>query len=77
VSLCSVWDSLLWVCGSEFVLCLVQIGACLEIECLFCVWDSVQRVWGIDFFCVCERLGRVGGSDFVLCVGRFGVGMGE
>ena len=55
MSLCCVWDSLLWVCGSEFVLCFLQIGACLEIESVCRVWDSVQRVWGIGFLlCVVE-----------------------
>ena len=57
MSLCCVWYSLLLVCAFEFVLCLVQIGAHLEIEIAYCVWDSFQRVWGIDF---------------LLCVGEFG-----
>ena len=60
--LCCVWDSLLWVCWSEFVLCFVQIGARLEIEFACCLWDSFQRCLGIDF---------------LLCVGEFGAGLGE
>jgi len=44
------------------VLCLVQIGACLEIESVCRVWDTFQRVWGINF---------------LLCVVEFGAGLGE
>ena len=62
MSLCCVWYSLLLVCAFEFVLCLVQIGACLEKESVCCVCYSVQRVWGIDF---------------LLCVREFGAGVGE
>ena len=62
MSLCCVWDSLLFVCGNEFVLCVGQFGACLERVILCCLWDSLGRVWGIDF---------------VLCVGEFGAGLGE
>jgi len=29
VSLCCVWDSLVWDWGSECVLCVGQFGACL------------------------------------------------
>jgi len=46
VSLCCVWDSLLFVCGNEFVLCVGQFGACLEIVIVCCVWDSLERVLG-------------------------------
>jgi len=41
------------------------------------VWDSLERDWGIDFCCVWESLWRVSRSEFVLCVGQFGVGLGE
>ena len=47
-----MWESLGRDLGIEIVLSLVQIGACLEIESVCRVWDSVQRVWGIDFCCV-------------------------
>jgi len=62
VNLCCVWDSLLWVCGSECVMSVVQFGACLEIVRVCCVWESLEWVWGIDF---------------VLCVGKFEAGLGQ
>jgi len=50
-----VWGSYLWDCGSECVLCVGQFGACLEIVSVCCVWDSLERVWWIDFeLCVGE-----------------------
>ena len=55
-------DSLVWIWGTEFVLCVGQFGACLEIVSVCCVWDSLERDWGIDF---------------VLCVGEFGAGFEE
>ena len=72
-----MWDSLVWIWGSEFVLCVGQFGSCLEIKSVCCVWESLERDWGIDFCCVWESLGRVWGDEFVLCVGQFGVGLGE
>ena len=37
VSVCCVWDRLVWVCGSECVLCLVQFGVGLwEWLCAVC-----------------------------------------
>jgi len=32
---------------------------------------------GVSLCCVWESLWRVSGSEFVLCVGQFGVGLGE
>jgi len=34
-------------------------------------------IGGVSLCCVWDSLGRVWGSDFVLCVGAFGVGLGE
>jgi len=34
---CCVWNSLVWVCGSEFVLCVGQYGLVCGSECLLCV----------------------------------------
>jgi len=62
VSLCRVWESLMWVCGSECLLCVGQFGVGLWGMSLCCVWDSLVWVWG---------------SKFVLCVGQFGAGLGE
>ena len=39
-----------------------QFVSCLEIEIVCCVWDSLERVWGIDF---------------ELCVGEFEACLGE
>ena len=62
VSLCCVWDSVVWVWGSEYVLCVGQFGAGLgERVCAVC-----GRVWGGN-----------GGVYFVLCVVEFCVGLGE
>ena len=62
VSLCCVWDSLEWVCGSECVLCVEQF-----------VVDS----WGVSVCCAWDSLEWVCGSECLLCVGQFGVGLGE
>ena len=37
VSLCRVWESLMWVCGSECVLCGGEFGAGLRVNFLLCV----------------------------------------
>ena len=45
--MCLVWDSLVWVWGSECVLCgrvwcgFVGVSVC-------CVWDSLERVYGSE-----------------------------
>jgi len=59
---CCVWNSLVWVCGSECVLCVGQFGVGL---------------WRI-FFAVCGTVWRgfVGVSVFCV-VGQFCVGMLE
>jgi len=62
VSVCCVWESFVWVLGSECVLCVGQFEACLEVVSVCCVWDSL--VW------VCE-------SECVLCVGQIGEGLWE
>ena len=59
---CCVWDSLVWVWGSEFVLCVVVFVSCFGGVSLCCVSDSLVWVWG---------------SEFVLCVGQFGTGSWE
>ena len=61
VSVCCIWDSLVWVWWSEFVLCVGQFGLGMRervcavfgrVWCgyggvsLCCVWDSLVRVWG-------------------------------
>ena len=91
VSVCCVWDSLVWVWVSEFLLCVGQFRVGLrELVCaacgrnlyrfrgvsLCCVWDSLFRVWGI-LCCMCESLVWVLESEFVLCVGEYGVGLEE
>ena len=60
VSLFCVWDSFVWVWGSECVLCVGEIRADFGGVRLCCVWESLGRVWG---------------SEFVLCVGQFVVGL--
>ena len=67
VSVCCVWDSLVWVWGIECVLCVVQffvgLGDCVcavcgTVLCVFwgvcvcCVWDSFFRFGGVWVFCV-------------------------
>jgi len=44
VSVCCVWDSLVWVCGSECVLCVGQFVVGLSGVSLCCVWDSMEPV---------------------------------
>ena len=44
------------------MLCVGQFGAWLEKVRLCCVWENLERDWGIDF---------------VLFVGEFGAGLGE
>jgi len=46
VSVCCVWESLVWVWGSECVLCVGQFGACLEVVSVCCVWESLVWVFG-------------------------------
>jgi len=57
---CCVWDSLVWVCGSECVLCLGQFHVGLGGVRMGSVWESLERFWG---------------NEFVLCVGHFRVGL--
>ena len=48
VSVCCVWDNLVWVCGSEFVLCVAQFGVGLwERVCVVCgtVWCGFVGLW--------------------------------
>jgi len=75
VSICFVWESLTWVCGRVYVLCVGQfVWVWGVIVC--CVWDSLVWVWGSE----CVLCGRVCvglGSECVLCVEMFGVGLGE
>jgi len=37
VSLCCVWDSLVWIFGSEYVLCVGQSLWVCGSECVLCV----------------------------------------
>ena len=60
--MCCVWDSFVWVWGSECVLCVAQFGVGFVGVSLCCVWDSFVWVWG---------------SECVLCVLQFVVGLGE
>jgi len=39
VRLCCVWDSLGWVWGSEFLLCVREFGVGLGNECVLCVGE--------------------------------------
>ena len=55
-----MWDSLVRVCGSECLLCVVEFGASFRGVSFCCVWVSFGRVWG---------------SEFVLCVGQIVVGL--
>jgi len=61
VSLCCVWDRLVWVGG---------VNVC-------CVWQRLGGFGGVSLCCVWDRLVRCWGSEFVLCVGENGVGLGE
>ena len=76
---CCVWDSLVWVWGSECAAGGFVLGVCVCRHCVCCVWDSLERVWGSE----CAAGGFVvGGCVCVsaLCVvhvGQFGVGLGE
>ena len=45
VSVCCVWDSLVWVWGSECVLCVGQFGVGLGSECVLCVEQFVVGLW--------------------------------
>ena len=66
-----MWDSLVWVWGREYVLCVGQFGAGLgECDyaacgfggvCLCCVWGSMVWDWG---------------SENLLFVGQFGLCLG-
>ena len=76
VSVCCVWDNLVWVCGSECVLCAGQFGVgLLEWVCVVCgtVWCMFVGLW--------ERMCGTVWSGFVgvtmCCVGQFGVGLRE
>ena len=77
VSIFCVWDRLLRVWGSEFVLCVGQFGVGLgECVCAVCGTDlGVSR--RVSLCCVWESLVLVWGCECVLCVGQFGVGLGE
>jgi len=69
VSLCCVWERLVWVWGSECVLCVGQFGVGLG-ECVFVVCLRVSCGFGgVTLFCVWESFVSVYGSEFVLCVG--------
>ena len=77
VSVCCVWESLVWVCGSECVLCVGQYGVGLwERVCAVC-----RTVWygfvGVSVCCVWGSLVWVWESEFVLCVGQLGMGLWE
>ena len=70
-----------------------EFGACLgELVCAVCgrvwcgfgevslcfVWENLVWVPGaVKLCCLWECLGRVLVSEFVLCVGQFGVGLGD
>ena len=68
----------LWIYEIVFVLCVGEF--CLGLVELVCaVCGSVCCGFGgVCLCCVCESLGVVClGREFVLCVGKFGVGLGE
>jgi len=72
-----VWDSMVWVWGSECVLCVGQFGAGLgEWVRVVCgiVWCGFG---GVGVCCVWESLVWVWGSECVLCVGQFLDGLWE
>jgi len=74
---CCVWDSLVWVCGSECVLLVGQFGVGLwEWVCAACgtVWCGFV---GVGVCCVWDSLVWACGSECVLRVGQFGVGLWE
>ena len=58
VSLIYVWDRLMWVSGSEFVLCVGTFGVGFGGVCMCCVWESLGLFFRIEFvlrvveFCV-------------------------
>ena len=77
MSLCWVWDRMLWVWGIECLLCVGQFRAGLgELVCAVCgsIWSGFGEV---ILCCVWLNLGRFCGRMFVLCVGQFVVGLLE
>jgi len=61
-SICCVWDSILWVSRSEFLLCGTVCCGFGGVS-LCCVWECLE----------CALRGR----DCVLYLGEFGVGLVE
>jgi len=57
-----MWDSFVWVCGSE---------------CVLCVEQFVVYFWGVRVCCAWDSLEWVCGRECVLCVEQFGVGLWE
>jgi len=55
VSLCCVWERLVWVWGSECVLCVGQFGVGLG-ECVFVVCGRVSCGFGELLCSVCGRV---------------------
>ena len=45
-----VWDRLVWVWGSEFVLCVVEycVGLGESVCVCMCVWERLVCVWGSE-----------------------------
>jgi len=63
---------MVWVWGSEFALCVGEIGAGLgERVCAVC-GTFLCVIGGVSVCCVWDSLGRGWGSVFVLSVGEFG-----
>ena len=72
-----MWESLVWVWGSEYVLGVREFCVGFsECVCAVCGTDWCG-IGGDSLCCVRERLVWICGIEFVLCVGEFGVGLGE
>ena len=71
-----MWYRLVWVWGSEILLCVGQFGVGLwEWLCTVCgtVWCGFV---GVSVCCVWDCLVLIFVSECVLCVVQFGVGFG-
>ena len=79
VSLCCVWESFVWVWGSEFVLCVGQFCVGLwELVCAVC-GKVLCGFGGVSVFYVCGTVwcGFGGVSLCCVCLRQFGVGLVE
>jgi len=65
---CCVWNSLLWVWVSYFILCMGQFAACQEVVIVCCLWDSLELDFGESVFVVCGTFWCLFGEVSLCCV---------